>query len=176
MSDNMNEKEEYTPGPGESYMERFQDRQEDLFVKRAASSALTGQAWDLFAQQYPGYKHMDNSTELKAEYERMLNDANRDRLFKRHDFSMENELEKLWAKRREKRNQQIRERHYASIRDDLLQAAYKNKPWSQVRRELGLMPEDASFYTMARAEAGTSRMEPNKDPLEIGFTTGFLAD
>lgn len=178
MSDNMNEnvKEEYTPGPGESYMERFQDAQEDLFVKRAASSALTGQHWDLFSQQYPGYQHMDNSSELKAEYERMLNDANRDRLFKRHDFSMENELEKLWAKRREKRNSEIRQRRYDSLKDDLLEAAYHNKPWSQVKREMGLMPEDANFYTMARAEAGTSRMEPNKDPWDNGFKTGFLAD
>ena len=178
MSDNMNEnvKEEYKPGPGESYMERFQDRQEDLFVKRAASSALTGQGWDLFAQQFPGYRHQDNADELKAEYQRMLDAANKDRFFKTKTFSVEGELEALWAKRREARNQIIRQRRYESLKDDLLEKAYRNEPWSQVRRELGLMPEDANFYTMARAEAGTSRMEPNKDPWDSGFKTGFLAD
>lgn len=178
MSDNMNEnvKEEYQPGPGESYMERFQDQQEDLFTRRAAASALTGQHWDLFSQQYPGYQHQDDADQLKAEYQRMLDAANKDRLFKTKNFSIEGELEALWAKRREARNKIIRQRRYESIKDDLMQAAYENKPWSQVRREMGLMPDDAGFYTMARDEVGVSRQKPNKDPWDNGFKTGFLAD
>lgn len=177
-NENMNEnvKEEYTPAPGESYIERFKDQQEDLFVKRAASSALTGQGWELFSQEFPAYKHMDNADELKAEYQRMLDAANRDRFYKTKSFSVEGELERVWASRREKYNREIRQRRYNALKDDLLEAAYHNKPWSQVRRELDLMPEDANFYTMARDEAGTSRMKPNADPLYIGFKDGLLAD
>lgn len=176
MSDNMNEKEEYTPGPGESYVERFQDAQEDLFTRRAAASALSGQHWDLFSQQYPGYRHQDNADQLKAEYQRMLDAANKDRLFKTKNFSIEGELERVWASRREARNKIIRQRRYDSLKDDLMQAAYENKPWSQVQRELELMPDDAGFYTMARDEVGVSKRKPGRDPWDSNFKSGFLAD
>lgn len=170
--------QEYTPLPGESYKEKLQAQNEDMFILRAGHAAKQGLSWERFTHSDENRKfcHLPGVGEAwETRYQRMLQQADEDRRNGTSLFDPKKELEALREERAKGIRERIADKHYQQLRDDLLAKAFVRAPWDQVRRELDLGPDDEPLYLRARKEVGTAHQPDAEDPMTADFLTGFFA-